>query len=123
MWLGFAQDRSTLTRVYTTVYIGSIDSIVVTPRFEDWLRGLKDAQGRASILARIRRLSLGNMGDIKSVGKGIYELRIHTGPGYRVYLSRRSREAVILLVGGDKGSQSSDIKDAKILAEQYQEES
>ena len=58
------------------VYIGDIESILTTSRFEDWLRGLKDGQGKARILARIRRLSLGSTGDMKSVGKGIYELRI-----------------------------------------------
>lgn len=105
------------------VYIGGIESILTTSRFEDWLRGLKDGQGKARILARIRRLSLGNTGDMKSVGKGIYELRIHTGPGYRVYLTRRGQEVVILLMGGDKGSQSKDIEAARTLAKQYQEES
>lgn len=58
------------------VYIGGIESILTTSRFEDWLRGLKDGQGKARVLARIRRLSLGNTGDMKSLGKGIYELRI-----------------------------------------------
>jgi len=105
------------------VYIIGIKSILTTSRFEDWLRGLKDGQGKARVLARIRRLSLGNTGDMKSVGKGIYELRIHTGPGYRVYLTMRGQEVVILLTGGDKGSQSKDIEAARTLAKQYQEES
>ncbi len=105
------------------VYIGDIESILTTSRFEDWLRGLKDGQGKARVLARIRRLSLGSTGDMKSVGKGVYELRIHTGPGYRVYLTMRGQEVVILLTGGDKGSQSRDIEAARALAKQYQEES
>ncbi|ASK36561.1 addiction module protein [Alcanivorax sp. N3-2A] len=93
------------------------------PQFDEWLHRLKDAQGKARISARIRRVSLGNIGDIKSVGGRVSELRIHAGPGYRVYLTYRGQEIIILLVGGDKSTQNKDINAAKALAQQYQEES
>ncbi|MBG14562.1 MAG: type II toxin-antitoxin system RelE/ParE family toxin [Alloalcanivorax venustensis] len=109
--------------MYTRVYTGQPVTVFATQQFDDWMGRLKDAQGKSRIAARIRRISLGNMGDIKSVGGGVSELRIHTGPGYRVYLTLRGQEVVILLVGGDKSSQSKDIKSAKALAKQYQEES
>ncbi len=97
-------------------------TILTTPEFDTWLRRLRDKQGKARVNARIRRVALGNLGDIKSVGGGVSELRIHTGPGYRVYLTIRGLEVIILLVGGDKSTQSKDIKAAKALADRYQEE-
>ncbi|KYZ87439.1 addiction module protein [Alcanivorax sp. KX64203] len=97
-------------------------TILTTPEFDAWLRRLRDKQGKARVNARIRRVALGNLGDIKSVGGGVSELRIHTGPGYRVYLTIRGLEVIILLVGGDKSTQSKDIKAAKALADRYQEE-
>lgn len=71
--------------MYTRVYTGQPVTVFATQQFDDWMGRLKDAQGKSRIAARIRRISLGNMGDIKSVGGGVSELRIHTGPGYRVY--------------------------------------
>ena len=85
--------------------------------FSVWLHGLKDANAVARIVARIRRLEQGNPGDNKSVGKGVLEMRIDYGPGYRVYYSHRGGEIVILLCGGDKRTQQQDIKQAQILAE------
>jgi putative addiction module killer protein len=76
--------------------------------FSDWLNTL-DRPVKARIMTRIDRLRRGNFGDTKSVGEGVFELRISFGPGYRVYYGRQDREIVILLCGGDKGSQSSDI--------------
>ena len=87
-----------------------------TPRFMSWFRGLHDLQARARIEVRIRRLEIGNFGDVKSVGDGVSELRIPYGPGYRVYFARRGREVVLLLCGGDKASQSRDILTAKQMA-------
>ena len=77
---------------------------------------MRDIRARARVLARIERLAAGNPGDAEPVGKGISELRINYGPGYRVYYKQQGRELVILLAGGDKSSQSRDIKTALRLA-------
>ena len=90
--------------------------IVQTEVFSLWLEQLRDVRARATIAARVRRLALGNPGDVTPVGEGISELRIHTGPGYRVYFKTQGKTIVILLCGGDKGSQIKDIKRAKALA-------
>ncbi|MDZ4178012.1 MAG: type II toxin-antitoxin system RelE/ParE family toxin [Coriobacteriia bacterium] len=87
-----------------------------TAEYESWFEKLRDLQAKARILARIRRLSLGNLGDIKPVGEGVSELRITYGPGYRVYVKKQGDVLVILLVGGDKSSQKRDIERAKELA-------
>ncbi|WP_137191863.1 type II toxin-antitoxin system RelE/ParE family toxin [Stenotrophomonas rhizophila] len=87
-----------------------------TSQFASWIDGLKDVVGRARILARIRRLSDGNPGDHRNLSDGISELRVDVGPGYRVYYTQRGKQLVILLVGGDKGSQQRDIEKAKELA-------
>ena len=88
-----------------------------TDVFAKWFAALRDRQAKARIAIRIRRLSLGNAGDVRPVGDGISELRIDYGPGYRVYFISRGRSLVILLCGGDKGSQSRDVKRAKTLAD------
>lgn len=77
--------------------------------FRDWLLALKDIRGRAVIRVRLNRLRLGNFGDCKPVGEGVQELRVAFGPGYRIYFSRHGGAVVILLCGGDKGSQARDI--------------
>ena len=84
-----------------------------TEQFIKWFKKLKDRRARAKIAIRIRRVSLGNLGDVKPVGEGISELRIDHGPGYRVYFTQRSNQLIILLAGGDKTTQTSDIKKAK----------
>jgi len=81
--------------------------------FESWLINLRDKSAKAKILTRIDRLRLGNFGDCKSVGLGVFELRIHFGPGYRVYFGLVGNEVVLLLLGGDKSSQRKDIKTAQ----------
>ena len=86
--------------------------------FSDWIDGLRDENARARINIRIRRLSLGNPGDTKSIGEGLSEMRIDYGPGYRVYFTRQGSNIVLLLCGGDKGTQSSDIAKAKSLAKE-----
>lgn len=83
--------------------------IFKTDMFAAWLDGLRDLQGRARIQARIERLAAGNPGDVRVVAAGVSEMRIDAGPGYRVYFTRRGRELVILLAGGDKSTQSRDI--------------
>ncbi|MCX7111004.1 MAG: type II toxin-antitoxin system RelE/ParE family toxin [Proteobacteria bacterium] len=81
-----------------------------------WLDGLCDLNARARIQVRVERLAAGNTGDVKPVGEGVSELRIDYGPGYRVYFTMRGRELVILLAGGDKRTQATDIKTALRLA-------
>jgi len=87
-----------------------------TEYYIKWFEKLKDIRARARIAIRIRRVSLGNLGDVKPVGDGISELRIDYGPGYRVYFTQRSNQFIILLAGGDKKTQASDIQKAKKLA-------
>jgi len=87
-----------------------------TERFAAWLRGLRDSQARAKIAARVRRLAFGNPGDVKPVGDGVSELRVHHGAGYRVYFVQRGKMLILLLCGGDKSTQDKDIAAAKRLA-------
>ncbi len=89
-----------------------------TREFATWLAGLRDLRAADRVNARIRRLSLGNAGDVKPVGEGVGELRIDYGPGYRVYFVRRGAALVVLLCGGDKRSQDWDIARAKQLAKE-----
>jgi putative addiction module killer protein len=89
--------------------------------FGEWLAGLKDTRTRAKIAARIDRLSAGNFGDCKSLRGGLFELRIHWGPGYRVYYAFDGRTCVLLLCGGDKRKQSSNIKRAQEYLKDYLE--
>jgi len=83
-----------------------------TEIFAKWIDGLDDIKARARILVRIERLAQGNPGDVKPVGEGVSELRINYGPGYRVYYKKRGRSVVILLAGGDKRTQTKNIKTA-----------
>ena len=94
-------------------------TVVETLAFSRWLSSLEDLKGRARIVARIERIKLlGHFGDCENVGEGVSELRVHFGPGYRVYLSRRGADVVILLGGGDKGSQARDIRAAQALVKE-----
>ena len=88
-----------------------------TEEFSGWLRRLRDATAVARIVGRIRRMEMGNPGDSKSVGQGIFEMRIYHGPGYRIYYVYRGAKVVILLCGGDKRTQQQDIKRAQKLAD------
>ena len=87
-----------------------------TATFARWLDGLRDTRARARVQVRIERLAMGNPGDVRPVGEGVSELRIDYGPGYRVYFTKHGRTVVILLAGGDKRTQSADIKTALRLA-------
>jgi putative addiction module killer protein len=88
-----------------------------TDTYINWFESLRDRQARARIDIRIRRLSVGNPGDVKPVGQGISELRIDYGPGYRVYFVQTGETLIILLAGGDKRTQARDIKTALALAQ------
>ena len=92
--------------------------ILQTEVFRDWLDGLRDRKVRLRINDRLKRLASGNAGDTKSVGDGVQELRLHFGPGYRIYYMWQDDILVVLLNGGDKGSQSRDIAMAKRLAKE-----
>lgn len=97
-------------------------TVLRSAEVDHWLARLKDIKGKARILARIKAAELGNLGDTESVGDGIREMRIHYGPGYRVYFVQRGRLVLLLLVGGDKSSQARDIRRARTLAASLEEE-
>ncbi len=90
--------------------------VAQTLEFEAWLANLRDRTARAAIASRIDRLAFGLMGDVKSVGEGVSELRVHIGPGYRIYIAQRGEVLIVVLCGGDKSSQSRDIEKVKALA-------
>lgn len=92
-----------------------------TEVFANWFDSLRDRRAKARIQARVDRLELGHFGDVAPVGEGVSELRIFYGPGYRVYFVKRGSVAVILLSGGDKNTQDSDIVTAKEIAKQLED--
>jgi putative addiction module killer protein len=93
-----------------------VNEIRKTDTYARWLDSLRDMHARARVLVRVERLAAGNPGDVKPVGEGVSELRIDYGPGYRVYFTMRGRNVIILLAGGDKRTQATDIKTALRLA-------
>lgn len=93
-----------------------MNSFEKTAQFDDWLRSLKDRTGKLRILGRITSAGQGNFGDCEPVGGGIFEMRIHYGPGYRIYYTRRGATIYLLLIGGDKSSQKRDIRRAIDIA-------
>ena len=92
-----------------------------TAAFKAWFARLRDIRAQAQIVRRIERAQAGNLGDVKAIGDGVSEMRIHHGPGYRLYLARRGARLVVLLCGGDKGSQAADIRRAKAMARELEE--
>ena len=86
-----------------------------TPEFDTWLKALRDPIAKARVIARVRSAEAGNFGDCAPIGDGISEMRIHVGPGYRLYYCRRSEITYLLLCAGDKSSQLKDIRTAKAL--------
>ncbi len=90
--------------------------IIKSETFDSWFKGLRDKRAAARINARLRRVSLGNLGDIAPVGDGVSEMRIFYGPGYRIYFVQEGQVLIVLLCGGDKSTQKKDIKRAKELA-------
>lgn len=95
--------------------------VIKSSVFDSWLRGLSDRNARARIEARISRLSLGNPGDSKALGGGLFEMRIDYGPGYLVYFLRESGLVVVLLCGGDKSTQRVDVERARTVATKWKE--
>lgn len=93
--------------------------LIQTDVFSKWLHGLIDWKARERIAARLDYLARGHWGDAKALGDGVHELRIHTGPGYRIYLARRGDTVALILAGGDKSSQRRDIERAKALAKEW----
>jgi len=89
-----------------------------TEFFENWFRNLKDQTAKSKIRIRIDRIETGNLGDHHTIGDGVSEIRITYGPGYRLYYVMRGKEIIILLCGGDKGTQNKDIKKAKKMAQE-----
>jgi putative addiction module killer protein len=83
-----------------------VNSLIATPEFEQWLERLRDVKGKARILSRLDSAALGNFGDCQSDGLGVSDMRIHFGPGYRVYFTRRGTFVYVLLIGGDKSLRS-----------------
>jgi len=96
-----------------------VPQVIRTDTFDEWLKALRDLRGRARVDMRIRRLADGNPGDVRPVGKGVSELRIDTGPGYRVYYAAKGEEIIVLLAGGDKSTQARDIETALVLWEDW----
>ncbi|MFN0278144.1 MAG: type II toxin-antitoxin system RelE/ParE family toxin [Pyrinomonadaceae bacterium] len=90
-----------------------MNTFLRTEEFDEWLTKLRDQIAKARIITRIRSAEEGNFGDCEPVGEGISEMRIHVGPGYRLYYSRRGKVVYLLLCGGDKSSQKKDIREAK----------
>ena len=93
-------------------------TVVQTATFRAWLNGLRDRRAAGRIRARMRRMAGGNLGDVKPVGGGVFEARIFYGPGYRLYLIHEGSTVIVLLCGGDKGSQDRDIEHAIEMAKE-----
>jgi putative addiction module killer protein len=96
--------------------------IETTPLYDRWFARIRDKKAKVAADTRVRRLSLGNPGDVKFVGGGVLELRLDFGPGYRIYYMRKKELVILLLVGGDKSTQDKDIKKAAELARQVRSE-
>jgi putative addiction module killer protein len=111
-----------LDSLYVITYTISVKEIIHSDVFKSWLHKLRDSRARYRIYKRIERLAEGNPGDVEPAGEGISEMRIHYGPGYRVYFKDTGKEIIILLCGGDKSTQQADIIRAKEIALLYEEE-
>ena len=108
--------RQTLSALPATIsYVYTIKPL---PEFDDWLNGLKDKATRVRLLKRLVRVSAGNLGDVKSVGDGVFEMREFFGPGWRMYYVQQGKVLIIMLGGGDKATQQADIEVSKKLAVQ-----
>ena len=99
-----------------------MNTLLRTAAFDNWLSKLKDLRGKARIVERIRSAERGNFGDCAAVGEGVSEMRIHYGPGYRVYFCRTGEVVYVLLCGGSKRGQQRDIAKARAMARQLNED-
>ena len=98
-----------------------MNSFLRSFEFDAWLSGLADFKAKARILARLRSATLGNFGDCEPVGEGVFEMRVHVGPGYRIYFTRTGAAVYLLLCGGDKATQQRDIRRAQRMARELKE--
>jgi putative addiction module killer protein len=92
----------------------------LTPEFQDWLDGMADRRAQVRIAARLRRAGSGNLGDWKPVARGVSEMRVNVGPGYRLYFTQRGTATIVMLTGGDKSTQKRDIKNAQRIARELE---
>ncbi len=97
-------------------------TILTTETYDAWFASLRDRQVQLRIIARLKRVEQGNLGDTKSVGRGVREMRLDFGPGYRLYFTQRGLEIIVLLCGGDKATQAKDIKAAQAIAAELESE-
>lgn len=95
-------------------------TVRLTSEFESWLDGLRDKKAQVRIAARLRQTEAGNLGDWKSVGTGVSEMRVDFGPGYRLYFTRKGSLLIVMLAGGDKSSQAADIRRARRILEELE---
>lgn len=107
---------------YPIGYTCRMITLRTLPRFDAWLSGLSDERTRFRLLARLRKAQLGNLGDTKPVGGGVFEMREHFGPGWRMYYVRRGTALILMLGGGDKSTQTADIQSAIQLAGTLEED-
>lgn len=103
-------------------YTDTMYTVEQSDTFKDWLNNLRDAMGRFRITARLTMATEGNLGDCEPVGDGVHEMRVHCGPGYRLYFVHRGNRIIFLLMAGSKGTQRRDIKRAKEMAEELDKE-
>lgn len=108
--------------MYLYRYNGHGFTVRLTEEFQSWLDGIADKRAQVRVFARLRMAEGGNLGDWSPVGREVSEMRIHVGPGYRLYFTIRHRELIIMLAGGDKSSQSRDINRAQRIASELDEE-
>lgn len=119
-WGGAVRTKSVANSAVVSYKIHML-SIRETDEFSNWVNWLRDRIAKAKILVRLQRLARGNPGDVKPVGRGVSEMRIHHGAGYRVFYVQRGNEPIVLLCGGDKDSQEADIANAKKIAAELED--
>lgn len=96
--------------------------VKILDEFSDWLKGLRDGQTRQRLIKRLRKAQLGNLGDVAPVGEGLFEMREHFGPGWRMYYAQRGKTLIVMIGGGDKSTQQADIRRAIALARSLEDD-